>query len=163
MSTQSAGSQTPVEKIVVRLKVGDHRMAATDDPVFLRVIGPSGRDFRLAQAHGKYLRRGHEDVFVLSSPKDPDSSVAHAELNDPTEPAMWVEGIDRLVLWKGLEPIPNVRGLGEMDDRLLVEAVEVDLHLADRSDPIRHRRTGPIWLGLICGLSFEIPRTEDAA
>ncbi|MGH0036991.1 MAG: hypothetical protein ACQGVK_18345 [Myxococcota bacterium] len=163
MSTQTAAQKTPVRQIVVRLDVGDHRMSATDDPVFLRVIGPCGRDFRLAQAKGRFLRRGKQDVFVIGTPKDPDTSLAHPELNDPTSPPLWLEGIDRISLWKGLDPLPNVRGLGEMDDRLMVDAIEVQIHAEGLSSPARYQREGPIWLGLLCGHSFEIPRVEEAS
>jgi hypothetical protein len=163
LSTQSAVQKTPIRQIVVRLSVGDHRMSATDDPVFLRLGGPCGRDFRLAQAKGRYLRRGKQDVFVVGAPKDPDTSVAHPELNDPTSPALWLEGIERVSIFKGLEPLPNVRGLGEMDDRLLVDAVEVAVHGEGLSSPVLYRREGPIWLGLLCGHSFEVPRVEAAS
>lgn len=163
MSSQTPAGTTPVRQIVVRLRVGEHRMSATDDPVFLRIFGPCGRDFRLAQAKGRFLRRGKEDVFVIGSPKDPDTSLAHPELNDPTVPPLWVEGIERVSLWKGLEPLPNVRGLGEMDDRLMVESVEVEVHGEGRETPLRFEREGPIWLGLLCGHSFEVSRVEDAS
>jgi len=163
VSTQSASSSTPITKIVVRLTVGEHRMSATDDPVFLSLQGPCGRDFRLAQAHGRFLRRGHQDVFVLGPPGGAEVSVAHPELNDPTQPPLWLEGVERIVLWKGMEPLPNVRGVGEMDDRLLVEDVEVELHGEGRETPVRFQRKGPVWLGLLCGLRFEIPRAEEAS
>jgi len=153
----------PIRRVVVRLQVGQHRMAATDDPVFLRLLGPAGREFRLDLAHGKPLRRGAENVFVLGAPGDEAVNVAHPELNDPTAPPLGLDGIQGVALWKGVEPLPNVRGLGEMDDRLQVESIEVELHVQGRSEPVRHARTGPIWLGLLCGHGFEVPRVDEAA
>ncbi|MCZ6463488.1 MAG: hypothetical protein O7A09_04045 [Proteobacteria bacterium] len=152
--------QHAVQKIVVRLKVGDDRMSGTDDPVFLRIMGPAGREFRLVLAHGRSLRRGAEDVFVLGPPDDPETNVAHPELNDPTRPPLALDGMESVAIWKGMEPLPNVRGLGEMDDRLEVDEVEVLVYAPDRAKPARFYRRGPLWLGLICGQSFELPPDE---
>ena len=163
MSAEGASDGGALKRIVVRLKVGDDRMGATDDPVFLRLLGPAGREFRLDLASGRTFRRGKEDVFVLGAPDDPETNVSNPELNDPTRPPLPRAGIERIALWKGMEPLPNVRGLGEMDDRLQVEEIEVELHVTDRAKPARFVRQGPLWLGLVCGQSFEIPLAEDAS
>ncbi|MEE8581930.1 MAG: hypothetical protein V3T33_10110 [Myxococcota bacterium] len=155
------GAANPLQKIVVRIKVGTDRMSGTDDPVFLRLLGPSGREFRLDLARGRSLRRGAEEVFVLGSPDAADTNVAHPKFNDPTSPPLDLRGIERVVLYKGMEPLPNVRGLGEMDDRLEVEEVEIELHAANQPKPTRFYRRGPIWLGLICGHSLELCRTDE--
>ena len=157
------GPASPLQKIVVRIKVGHDRMSGTDDPVFLRLLGPAGREFRLDLAHGQPLRRGSEAVFVLGSPDAADTNVAHPEFNDPTSPPIDLAGIERVALYKGMEPLPNVRGLGEMDDRLEVEEVEIELHAANRPKPLRFYRRGPVWLGLICGHSFELTRTDESS
>ena len=47
-----------------------------------------------------------------------------------------------------------------MDDRLEVEEVEIEIHSDGVSKPARFVRTGPLWLGLVCGLSFRIPRVD---
>jgi hypothetical protein len=161
MSEQSK-PRHPVRQIGVRVKVGSGLMSASDDPLFLGLRGPGGREFRLALAHGHFLRRGHEDHFRLGAAGDRDTNVAHAELNDPTIPAIDAAGIDGLYLRKGLEPIPNVRGLGEMDDRLEILEISVEVHAEGLSTPLRFERRGPLWLGLVCGLSFELPRSEAA-
>lgn len=149
-----------VDRIVVRVKVGEGLMAASDDPFFLRLTGPSGREFRLSLARGKGLRRGQEDVYVLAGSAG-DANVAHPDLNDPTSPPLALSGITGAVLVKGLEPIPNVRGIGEMDDRLLIENATVEIRAGTES--LRFHRDGPIWLGLICGLSVALPpETEEA-
>ena len=152
-----------IQRIVVRIKVGEHMLSATDDPVFLGLRGPAGREFRLELAKGKTLRKNSEDRFVLGSPDDPETNVSHPELNDPTQPALDADGIASLFIRKGFDPIPNVRAMGEMDDRLEVHAAEIELHVAGRAVPIRFHRSGPIWLGLVCGLRFEIPRVEDGS
>jgi hypothetical protein len=138
-------------------------MAASDDPLFLGLRGPAGREFRLALAKGKghALRRGSEDRFVLGAPDDPATNVNHAEFNDPTAPGIDAEGIETLYLRKGFEPIPNVRAFGEMDDRLEILEAEVEIYTRGGPKPIRFARTGPVWLGLVAGLRFEIPRTHD--
>ncbi|MCG8589551.1 MAG: hypothetical protein MJE66_09690 [Proteobacteria bacterium] len=160
MATQAA--EALVSKLVARVVVGDHRMAATDDPVFLGFTGPGGREFRLARPHGRFFRRGTEDVFVLAAPDDPETNVAHPALNDPTAPPLSLADLQGAYLRKGFEPIPNVRGLGEMDDRLLVERVELEVHTAAQPKPVTWRRSGPIWLGLLCGLRLELAPADAA-
>lgn len=150
----------PVLRIEVRISVGDALMAATDDPVFLGLRGPGGREFRLELAHGRSLRRGAEDLYVLGAPNDPATNVQHPELNDPTRPELDVEAISGVYLRKGLQPIPNVRGLGEMDDRLKVEEVAVEVVATGWPKPACFARRGPLWLGLVCGVLFEIPRID---
>jgi hypothetical protein len=152
-----------VVRIEVRVQVGKELLAATDDPVFLGLEGPDGREFRLARAKGHALRRGTEDHFVLGSPGDAATNVAHPELNDPTRPAIDAEAIARVYLRKGVEPIPNVRGLGEMDDRLEVERVEVVVVVAGNAPALHFARSGPLWLGLLCGAQIEIPRSDTRA
>lgn len=149
--TGDAPPRAPIRRIIVRVLVGTDRMAATDDPLFLELIGPGGREFRLEPAHGKAFRRGSQDEFVLGAPKDPAANVAQAELNDPTEPALDATLITGACLRKGTEPIPNVRGFGEMDDRLQLLQVDVELHVEGEAEPRRFQRMGPIWLGLVCG------------
>jgi hypothetical protein len=46
-----------------------------------------------------------------------------------------------------------------MDDRLELSRVEIEIYSGDAAAPQRFARTGPIWLGLICGLSFRIGRS----
>jgi hypothetical protein len=158
VSTQ-ADSQALIERIVVRIKVGSDRMAGSDDPFFLRLTGPAGRDFRLDLAKGKNLRRGAEDVYVLAAQRHPESNVSHPDLNDPTIPPLRAGAISGVVLLKGMEPIPNVRGVGELDDRLEIERVEVEIHAGGGAELARYRREGPIWLGLLAGLSLELERS----
>jgi hypothetical protein len=160
LATQGAGKGA-IRKIVVRIQVGTKLMAGTDDPVYLRLTGPSGREFRLKHAHGRTLRRGKEDVFVFGGPGEAETNVAHPELNDPSHPALDLAAIDGVQLTKGFEPLPNVRGVGEMDDRLLIDRIEVDLHTDARPEPWRFERSGPLWLGLICGLGFELAPAGD--
>jgi hypothetical protein len=145
-----------IQRITVRIQVGEHMLAASDDPLFLGLTGRSGREFRLVFHHGRTLKRGAEDHFVLGSPDDRETNVAHPELNDPSSPTLDATRIESIYLRKGFEPIPNVRAVGEMDDRLEIVEAEVLLHVAGRSEPIRYFRPGPIWLGLVCGLRFEI-------
>ena len=45
-------SKSSLTRIVVRIRVGSDRMAASDDPLFLGLEAPEGREFRLAAAHG---------------------------------------------------------------------------------------------------------------
>lgn len=153
----------PVVRIDAKIEVGDHLMAATDDPVFLGVRGPGGREFRLALARGHALRRGREEHFVLAAADDPATNVAHPELNDPTRPALDAEAITGFYLRKGVEPIPNVRGVGEMDDRLEVVAVEIEVTAEGQPKSLRFARRGPIWLGLLCGVFLEIPSADTSA
>lgn len=150
-----------IQRIAVRIKVGEHLLAASDDPVYLGLMGPSGREFRLVFDHGRTLKRGAEDHFVLGSPDDRETNVEHPELNDPASPPLDAAGIRSIYIRKGFEPIPNVRAVGEMDDRLEIVEAEVLLHVTGRSEPLRYFRSGPIWLGLICGLRFEIPPVES--
>jgi len=49
----------------------------------------------------------------------------------------------------------------EGTDRVLVTEAEVTLE-CDAGTPIRCFRAGPIWLGLVAGLHFELPRVDDA-
>jgi hypothetical protein len=62
-----------------------------------------------------------------------------------------------------MEPIPNVRGVGEMDDRLELEEIEVEIYAADSPKPRRYFRQGPLWLGLVCGLSVEVAAIVETA
>ena len=150
-------TRNPVVRIEVKLQIGEHLMAASDDPIFLGLRGPYGREFRLRLKKGKILRKGKHDHFILGSPDDDQTNLEQAELNDPTVPALEAETITSAYIRKGFEPIANVRALGEMDDRLLVELAEVDVIAEGQT--IRFARTGPIWIGLASGLLFEIPRT----
>ncbi len=155
-------SPTParVRRIVVRIQVGNDRMAGSDDPLFLLLEGPGGREFRLLPARGTGLRRGSEDRYVLAAPEDPETNVAHPDLNDPNAPPLDADALTGIALRKGLEPIPNVRGLGEMDDRLQLASAEVELHVEGEPRPRHWRLAGPVWLGLICGLSASLVRAE---
>jgi hypothetical protein len=154
----SEASQNLVVRIEVKLEVGDHLMAASDDPIFLGLRGPCGRQFRLRLAKGKFLRKGKIDHFILGSPNDDRTNVEQAELNDPTVPAIDALSITSAYIRKGFEPVPNVRAMGEMDDRLLIDHAEVDV-ITD-GVRVRFARRGPIWLGLASGLNFELPRTD---
>lgn len=150
----------PVTRIEVRIQVGSERMAATDDPVYLGLRGPVGREFRLSPAHGHAFRRRELVHFVLAGPSDDATNVEHPELNDPREPPLDAERITGMFLRKGMMPIPNVRGLGEMDDRLEVEWVEIEVSAEGRDAPLRFARKGTVWLGLVCGHLIEIPRLD---
>jgi hypothetical protein len=152
-----------IQRIVVRLKVGEHMMSASDDPVFLGLRGAGGREFRLALHKGKTLRRGSDDRYVFGSPDDRETNVAHPEFNDPTQPALDLDDIDSAFIRKGFDPIPNVRAIGEMDDRLEVLEGEIDFYLSGQTEPVRHFRAGPLWLGLVAGLRFEVPRVDDGS
>jgi hypothetical protein len=152
-----------VTRIEVRLAIGESRMAATDDPVFLGIRGTCGREFRLGLARGRAMRRGSEDHFVFGPAGDPATNVNHPDLNDPTSPALDAEAIVGFYLRKGMEPIPNVRGLGEMDDRMQVAWVEVEVHAQGQVEPLRFARRGPAWLGLLSGQLLEIPRADYGA
>lgn len=155
--------QKRVVKIRVRVQVGETLLAASDDPLFLGLRGDEGREFRLAPHDGKALRRGSEDLFVLAGPDDPETNVAHPELNDPARPPLDAARITSVYLRKGLEPIPNVRALGEMDDRLELDWAEVEIDADNEPKAAVFVRHGPVWLGLVCGLHLEIPRAvEDA-
>jgi hypothetical protein len=158
--SERSSVQHPVTQIAVRVVVGSSLLSASDDPLFLGLRGPAGREFRLAMARGPFLRRGREDLFLLGPGDDPDTNVASAELNDPTSPAIDAASIESLYLRKGLDPIPNVRALGELDDRLEIVEVSIEVHADGQPKPLRFERAGPIWLGLVCGLILEIPRVE---
>lgn len=160
---QEATARFPIVRIAVRLKVGTSLMSGSDDPVFLGLAGPEGREFRLVRAKGRNLRRGSEDQFVLAAPGDPDTNVAHPEFNDPTNPPLDAERVTGVYLRKGFDPIPNVRAVGEMDDRLEVVDVEVEIHASGRPKPTRYCRSGPHWLGLVAGLRIELAPVEDGA
>jgi hypothetical protein len=160
--SQETAVQRPVAQIAVRLRVGANRLSASDDPLFLVLTGPLGREFRLALARGTFLRRGQEDHFCFGSRDDPAVNVAHPELNDPTEPAIDAGAITGIYVRKGLDPIPNVRALGELDDRLEIAEIEVEIQVRGEPQPLRFARGGPCWLGLVCGLQLGIPRTDPA-
>ena len=160
--SEAAATPGQVVRITVRLHVGDSRMAASDDPLFVGLGGPAGREFRLDLAKGRSRRRGAEDVYVLGAPDDPDTNVAHPELNDPTSPALSADRASSVYLRKGTEPIPNVRGVGEMDDRIEIASVEVEIQAEGQPKAIRFERGGPIWLGLVCGLRLELSRVDEA-
>ena len=151
-----------VTRIHVRLRIGDSLLAATDDPVFLALGGPAGREFRIKLAKGQSLRRGGDEHFVFAPPEDRETNVANPELNDPTTPALDAEAIESVALYKSFEPIPNVRAFGELDDRLEIARAEVAIHVQGQSEPQRFARAGPIWLGLVSGLRFELPRLPGA-
>jgi hypothetical protein len=159
MSAEPVGGH-PVTRIAVRLLVGTNLLSASDDPVFLGIRGPCGREFRLARVRGPILRRGQEDYFVFGAAGEANTNVAFPELNDPTSPPIDAAAIEGVYLRKGLDPIPNVRALGELDDRIEVVEVEVEIFAHGEAKPLRFARSGPIWLGLVCGLHFEIPRTD---
>lgn len=159
--SQAAPEAGSLRRITVRIRVGEHRMAASDDPLFLGLRGPGGREFRLAYARSASLRRGGEDVYVLAGPDDPETNVAHPELNDPTTPSIDAGALHTVYLRKGLEPIPNVRGYGEMDDRLEIAEAEVELQAASAPKALRFVRRGPLWLGLVCGLVADLEPASD--
>lgn len=147
----AAAPRVPIRRIVVRITVGTDRMAGTDDPLFLELLGPGGREFRLAPGKGKAFRRGAEDEFVLAGPGDPATNVANPELNDPAAPALDASCVLGVSLRKGMEPIPNVRGFGEMDDRIQILHASVAIHTDAEAEPRVYERQGPFWLGLVCG------------
>jgi hypothetical protein len=149
-----------LRRIVITVQVGHDRLAGTDDPIFLGLRGPHGREFRLEPARGKGWRRGAEERFVLAGESDPETNVARPELNDPATPAIDAAAVAGVYLRKGLEPIPNVRGLGEMDDRIQLESVSVELHADGRPAPLRFARREPVWLGLVCGMKVDIPPAD---
>jgi hypothetical protein len=158
-----ATSAHPVLRLTLRLKIGESLMAGTDDPLFLGLRGGDGREFRVRFARGASLRRGAEETFCLGPPDDPETNVAHPAFNDPTHPPIDVARIESAYLRKGFEPIPNVRGVGEMDDRLEVIEAELSISAGGLAKPLRFLRRGPIWLGLVSGLSLELPRVSEPA
>ena len=152
-----------VVKIRVRVQVGGNLLSASDDPLYLGLRGEDGREFRLVLKEGHSLRRGGEDLFILAGPDDPETNVDHPELNDPTRPPLDASRITSVYLRKGLEPIPNVRALGEMDDRLEIDWAEVEIDAENEPKAALFVRHGPIWLGLVSGMLFEIPRAVGGA
>jgi hypothetical protein len=146
---------SPVVRIDVHLRIGDHLLAATDDPLFLGLRGPTGREFRLVMARGKSLRRKSEDHFALGPPGEAATNVADPELNDPTQPAIDAESLTGVYLRKGVDPIPNVRAVGELDDRVEIAFAEVLIHTVGGAER-RFVREGPLWLGLNAGMSIEL-------
>jgi hypothetical protein len=147
----------PIVRIEVLLRLGSDRLAGSDDPLYLGLHGPAGREFRLAFGKGRALRRGAQDHFVFAAAKDPATNVAHAEFNDPGAPSIDAASVTGVYLRKGFEPIPNVRAIGELDDRVEIEEVSVEIHCEGGGEPLRFARRGPVWLGLHAGLRFEIP------
>ena len=160
MATHATPAQ-PIRRMTLRIQIGESRMAGSDDPLFLGVHGPQGREFRVRFARGPSLRRGGEETFCLGSPNDPETNVANPAFNDPTSPAMDAALVQNVYLRKGFEPVPNVRGMGEMDDRLEVLEAELSLHTAGRGKPVRFLRRGPIWLGLVSGLRLDLARLDE--
>ncbi len=57
-------------------------MAATDDPVFLELLGEDGREFRPALNRGKSPPRGQEEPCVFGSPEE---TRAFGEMDDRLE------------------------------------------------------------------------------
>ena len=151
----------PIRRMTLRIRIGESLMAGTDDPLFLGLRGADGREFRIRFARGHSLRRGAEDVYGLGPPDDADTNIANPAFNDPSSPPIDAARIQSAYLRKGFEPIPNVRGVGEMDDRLEVLEVELSVHASGRPKPLRFLRRGPIWLGLVSGLRLDIPRVEE--
>ena len=150
--------RSPVSRIDVRVQVGDSLLAASDDPFFLGLRGESGREFRLLLSHGKSLRRKALDHYVLVPAGHADSNVRFPELNDPTAPPLDPEAISGVYLRKGLDPIPNVRAVGEMDDRLEILEAGVEIHSG--AGVRRYHRAGPLWLGLNAGLTIDLARRD---
>lgn len=159
--TAAPSASARLRRIEVSVRVGTDRMAASDDPLFLELEGPAGREFRLAPAQGKALRRGADEHYVLAGPGDADTNIGFPELNDPTAPRIPLSAVTGVALRKGQEPIPNVRGHGEMDDRLQVHSIEVRLVPDDGSPARRFVREGPFWLGLVCGERISIPPAAE--
>ena len=156
----SGSERNPVERIEVDIRIGEGRMSATDDPIFLGIRGRAGREFRLQHAEGASFRRGADDRYVLAGADA--TNVEYPELNDPTTPALDAADIVGFYIRKGMAPIPNVRGIGELDDRVEVVSVEVVVHAGGLAEPLRFFRLGPVWLGLACGSTFEVPREGEA-
>lgn len=153
-----AAARSAITRIEVRLQVGESLLAASDDPLFLGLRGACGREFRLNLARGKPLRRKASDHFVLAPPGDADANCASPELNDPTAPPLDIGAVEGVYLRKGVDPIPNVRAVGELDDRLELVEAEVVIHCADAPAPVRYLRSGPLWLGLNAGMLIELAR-----
>jgi hypothetical protein len=160
MAAQATPSD-PILRMFLRLTIGESLMAGSDDPLFLGLHGPHGREFRVRFARGPSLRRGAEETFCLGSPNDPETNVANPAFNDPTAPALDGALVETAYLRKGFEPVPNVRGMGEMDDRLELLAAELSIHTRGRAKPLRFLRRGPIWLGLVAGLRLDLARIDE--
>jgi hypothetical protein len=160
MSQKPAVVKRPVAQIAVRLLVGSNLLSASDDPVYIGLHGPMGREFRLALVRGSYLRRGREDLFRFGRADDSTVNVANPELNDPTEPPIEADAITGVYLRKGQDPIPNVRAVGELDDRLEVAEIEVEIRVQGEPVSLRFSRAGPIWLELVYDLCLELPRVD---
>ena len=157
---EDSATRDRVGRIQVRIQVGPNLMSGTDDPLFLGLRGEAGREFRLKLAGGGSLRRGQEARFVLGAPNDPATNVEPPELNDPTHPPLDPDAISGVYLRKGLEPIPNVRGFGEMDDRVEVEAVAVEISAVNEAKLLRFERRGPWSAPAVAGASTAA-RTTD--
>jgi len=158
--SEAAAPGSQVSRIDVHVQVGDSLLAASDDPLFLGLRGAAGREFRLLLARGKSLRRKSHDHYVLVPTPHADSNVKFPELNDPTAPPLDADSITGVYLRKGLDPIPNVRAVGELDDRLEVVQVSVEIHTESSSR--RYHRAGPLWLGLNAGLVIDLARLDGA-
>ena len=121
----------------------------------------------------KYLAMGDTEIeetvsmaqvaVASPTPPDPRPGTAAKLLNDPTQPALDADRINEVFIRKGFDPIPNVRAVGEMDDRVGVLEAELEFFVTGQSKPIRYFRAGPLWLGLVCGLRFEMPRVDDGS
>ena len=107
-------------------------------------------------------RRGDRKRPDQHQPEDPETNVEHPELNDPTAPPIDAASLTGVYLRKGFDPIPNVRGVGEMDDRIEISEAEVEIESEGAVKAIRFNRSGPIWLGLVAGVRFDLSRCEDA-
>ncbi len=158
--SEPVSTRSPVARIDVRVRVGSHMLAATDDPLFLGLRGPGGREFRLLMAHGKCLRRKSEDHFIVGAAHGGETNLASPELNDPTVPAIDAARIEGVYLRKGVDPIPNVRAVGELDDRLELMHAEVEIHSEGEEAPRRFVVEGPIWLGLNAGMMLDLTHTD---
>jgi hypothetical protein len=160
MATHATPAQ-PVQRMSLRIQIGESLMAGSDDPLFLGLRGPDGREFRICFSRGASLRRGAEEHYGLGPAEDADTNVANPRFNDPTSPPIDAARIQGVYLRKGFEPVPNVRGIGEMDDRLEIIEAELSVYAAGRAKPLRFLRRGPIWLGLLSGLRLELSRVDE--
>ena len=112
--------------------------------------------------NGTALDRGHWCTRLPSGGGAPLSEAGHPEFNDPTAPPIDAASVTGVYLRKGFDPIPNVRGVSEMDDRIEISEAEVEIESESAAKAIRFQRTGPIWLGLVAGVRFELQRGENA-
>ena len=160
MPTRAIPAQ-PIQRMTLRIQIGESLMAGSDDPLFLGLEGPEGREFRIRFARGSSLRRGAEDHYGLGPADDADTNIAHPDLNDPTSPQIDAARIQGAYLRKGFEPLPNVRGVGEMDDRLEVIEVELSIYASGRAKPLRFLRRGPLWLGLVSGVRLDLAQVDE--